>query len=594
MQWISAFFSNTLVAFIFLVGLVIFVHELGHFLVGRVFRIGVEEFSIGFGPPLFEFRRGITVYKICWLPLGGYVRFYGADPESPAPANKGPNARPFLQAPVYQRALVSTAGPLANVLFSFVLLCGLFWQGIPVQPAVVSVQPQSLAAAAGLKTGDTVVSVDGFPVATWNAFSKHIRTQRSGKALRLRVLRQQQVVSVLVTPAVAYMLSPYGKLEPAGKIGVSPLFSRAVVDPLPGDFLSTLGLQRGDRVVSIQGEPVLYAYQMYSLWERVLGAPSEQALAIKLKAQLQNPAAVSARAVPIVFERAGVLHTVDFSLITPSQRKIWGRWILTPKNPLLWEQSTRLGELVVSGFSQEPRDKPAVQAWQSCGLAKGMALVSLQGHTLQNALSVYDALEKESLSRRAQPGRSPALLQLGVINQQGQTQVLLCQVPFQAIAEVPVQTLTLPVSFLDHPVLWPSFVEKSDSLPQNFSKAYETLKQQMGLIYRGLGMLLSGDLPLSNLGGPLAVASIAGDAAKAGLLAFFFTMSFISVNIGIINMLPLPALDGGALLMNIVEACYGKALSLGVQRAVQKSGVILLLGLFVCAFYNDVMRLFGR
>src|SRR5690349_13849753 len=105
-------FSNTIVAFILLISIIIFAHELGHFLAGKICGIKVEEFSIGFGPKAFSFQKGTTVYRINWLPLGGYVRFYGASIEEDPQYENEPGA--FLNASVFKRAVVSFAGPFAN------------------------------------------------------------------------------------------------------------------------------------------------------------------------------------------------------------------------------------------------------------------------------------------------------------------------------------------------------------------------------------------------------------------------------------------------------------------------------------------------
>jgi regulator of sigma E protease len=125
------------------------------------------------------------------------------------------------------------------------------------------------------------------------------------------------------------------------------------------------------------------------------------------------------------------------------------------------------------------------------------------------------------------------------------------------------------------------------------SDAVAAVGEQAATIFVGLKKLVSGSIPLANLGGPIQIARVAGSAAEGGLLIFFLTVSWMSINIGMFNLLPLPALDGGALLMQGVEAAYGRPLPLTVQHMVQRLGVALILALIVLVFYNDILRLLG-
>src|SRR5258708_3717880 len=128
MNALSFIFSNTIVAFIILISIVVFVHEFGHFIAGKIFKIQVEEFSIGFGPAAYSFKKGSTLYRLNWLPLGGYVRFYGSDIEENISLQN--QEKSLLHAKVYKRAIVSFAGPFANFVLSFVIMFALVWHGI--------------------------------------------------------------------------------------------------------------------------------------------------------------------------------------------------------------------------------------------------------------------------------------------------------------------------------------------------------------------------------------------------------------------------------------------------------------------------------
>jgi regulator of sigma E protease len=135
-------------------------------------------------------------------------------------------------------------------------------------------------------------------------------------------------------------------------------------------------------------------------------------------------------------------------------------------------------------------------------------------------------------------------------------------------------------------------IVQSETLLQSFEDGFAATWKQTTTIFTALKKLVSGSVPLSNLGGPIAIARVAGDAAEGGFLIFILTISWMSVNIGLFNLLPLPALDGGHLLLQGVEAAYGKPLPESVQLAVQRVGVAILLGLIVVVFFNDILRLF--
>jgi regulator of sigma E protease len=136
-------------------------------------------------------------------------------------------------------------------------------------------------------------------------------------------------------------------------------------------------------------------------------------------------------------------------------------------------------------------------------------------------------------------------------------------------------------------------VVRSDSWWNAPADAVAAVGEQASTIFVGLKKLVSGSIPLANLGGPIQIARVAGSAAEGGFLVFFLTVSWMSINIGMFNLLPLPALDGGALLMQGVEAAYGRPLPPAVQHLVQRFGVVLILALIVLVFYNDILRLLG-
>lgn len=216
-------------AFAFVITLVVFFHELGHFAVARAFGVGVETFSIGFGPAIVSWndRKG-TMWKISWIPLGGYVKFLGdADaasrPDEELVRNLPPEQRmhAFLAKPLYQRAAVVVAGPAANFVLAILIFAStfvLFGREVVI-PRVDSVRPGSAAAAAGLLPGDVIRTADGQTV---NEFSdlQGIVTMSAGRDLAITVDRHGKLVTLHATPQLLQVKTGFGDIQRVGVLGV--------------------------------------------------------------------------------------------------------------------------------------------------------------------------------------------------------------------------------------------------------------------------------------------------------------------------------------------------------------------------------------
>lgn len=237
---------STLLAFVFALGAIIFVHELGHFAVAKAFGMKVLTFSLGFGRRLWGFRRGETEYKIAWLPLGGYVKLSGEDATGPTE-----DPRDFVNRPRWQRILVYVAGPASNFVFSLLLIAGLFMVGIEVPalqtiPSVVgTVEPGSPGEAAGLATGDRIVAIDGREVDRWHDVAFAIMTS-IGKPVAVEVERGAERLSMTVTPVKPDDFD-------FGDAGIFPKILPRVGAVAPGSAAAVAGLRHGDEVRAVDG-----------------------------------------------------------------------------------------------------------------------------------------------------------------------------------------------------------------------------------------------------------------------------------------------------------------------------------------------------
>ncbi len=213
------------IPFLVVLSIVVFVHELGHYLVARRTGVRVDVFSIGFGPELFGFNdRAGTRWKFSALPLGGYVKMYGdADPSSSTiDLSARPEPDSFPAKSVAQRMAIVVAGPCANFVFAIVVLGLLFATvGRPVTPAEVGeVQPGSAAEAAGLRPGDRIVAVDGKPIASFEELQVVVRDS-PGVTLAFTIERAGQKLDLPVTPRQTEITDRFGQVHRIGLIGVS-------------------------------------------------------------------------------------------------------------------------------------------------------------------------------------------------------------------------------------------------------------------------------------------------------------------------------------------------------------------------------------
>ena len=247
--------GTNIFAFIIVLGVLIFFHEFGHFLIARLFGVGVEKFSLGFGPRLIGKKVGITDYRLSAIPLGGYVKMVGEEPDADIdPANLPLS---FTHKQVYQRILIVAAGPVFNILLAILIFFGIFWTSgkFIMKSAVGSVREGSPAAAAGLLEGDLITIINGNQINSWDEMAEIINGSQ-GRPLGLTVLRQGDTLDFSITPQ---------------KVPTQNIFGENVERYVIGITASGESFSKELSVLEACGESLVQSYRVIELMVVIIG-----------------------------------------------------------------------------------------------------------------------------------------------------------------------------------------------------------------------------------------------------------------------------------------------------------------------------------
>jgi len=438
---------NLLLGVALVLGLMIMIHEWGHFIVARFFKVRVDVFSIGFGPRLFGWKRGATDYRVSALPFGGYVRMAGQDLSEVDSNDVAPTGAPdeLMSKPRWQRALISFAGPAVNLIFPILLLTGLFVAvGLPYSsfydlPAqVVALPGDKTGQESQLHVGDRLLSINGVRNPTWEQVQRALKQAVPGDKLKLEVENAGNTRSVELAATNG---TTFDRV-----LGYPPL--PPILDEVaPGTPADRAGLKEGDRIRVVDGQKIEY----------------------------------------------------------------WGQFV----------------EHVRS--------------------SKGQSV-------------------KLDLDRKGQLIHAEVTPQAGV-SESGET-----------IYQVGVAVLD-PTSYRR--------ISFTDGVRDAFVTTGERIQETIGIV----GKLFSGRVSVRQLQGAVGISRAAGEAVRRGPLAVISLMVLISVNLGILNLLPIPILDGGNILLLAAEGIRGRDFSLAFKERFVQVGLVFLLVLFAYVMYNDVVRM---
>jgi len=545
-----------LFAFVALLGPLVFVHEFGHFIFAKLFKVRVDVFSMGFGPKIFRKKWGETEYALSLVPLGGYVKLYGQDPTEviePALRNRSLN-----NLDAWKRFLVFVAGPLFNFLFAIMVFAFMLMVGEPhMAPVIARVIPGSPAEMAGFKSGDVVTAVDRNIVTKFDEVAHYIM-ESPNKQLVFRVKRPlNNFKEIKATPALTPGLSIYGEAVEVGDIeGLSPVGRYTTLGiSNPNSHAGKEGLKTGDELVTFNGEAV-------KNWESLQTLVSE----------------ALAKGTTKKFVFGVVPHELSHWLpeSKPQPATKASREVELPARSLEQLGIRSSENFVASVIPGQPAE--------AAGLVPGDRLIAVDGKALNSFQELRELVQKA--------GENKGKLELS-FERQGKT-LKKEVIPNSTIAHDPtgkeVKQFLMGV--------YPLFVQGEPTMHierifNPFTLTVEAWSRALDLsakTFVSIKKLFFRQVSMNTLGGPILIGKLAGDSLLRGLASFLKVMALISISLAIFNILPVPILDGGHIFLLLVEVVRGKPISLRQTEIVQQVGLSMIVLLLVVVLFNDITR----
>ncbi|MEX1023848.1 MAG: site-2 protease family protein [Planctomycetota bacterium] len=596
------------------IGLVIFVHELGHFIAARLCGVRVVTFSLGFGPKLFGWRRGSTLYQIAAFPLGGYVRMAGDEPRE---RDQPPLPDELPAKSVGQRFFIYSGGVAMNVVFALVVFPILFQVGVPFQrPVVGDVTPGGPAWQAGIPVGHEIAKVNGTEVFD---FGHVLNAVALGDSDDVRLVLRDPATGVETLHRLA---AEQNETLGLPMIGVEPGVKRA---PDGGLMLAVhadsaaarAGLSDADRIVDVVGGtpgeslrgqlalPMLRGEALELVVEGPEGRrtvtvepardPERPDLRIGIQPPARGGAAVrgSARTlglrvgddimaidgeplestgdlarlldgrtgeVRFMVERAGEPFSLTTTLPTPDAGRALARDLAIGLD---------LDTTVVTVFPNAPASL--------AGLRTGDRILSINGVEVTDWDDTVRAVE------RARSKEAPLVVRIERSDETGTAEYRDVSVPPQHRP-----ALDYGFSFQAD-----TYIYQTESLGEAVRVGALCSWRFLEDAWLTLKRMLTRQVSPKNMGGILMISAVSYEVAAAGLAKLFFFLCLLSMNLAFVNVLPIPLLDGGHLFFLLIEKIKGSPVSDRVLGYSQMVGVVLILSLMVYVTYNDFVRVFG-
>lgn len=591
------------------IGLVIFVHEAGHFMAARLCKVRVVVFSLGFGPKLFGWRKNGTDYQIAAVPLGGYVRMAGEEThysgQPAAPDELGSKT-------VGQRFFIYSAGVIMNVIFGLVVFPVLFLVGIPsVEPIVGQVQSGSPAWVAGLEPGMRIVEVNGEEIYDLSQVLPEVAYSGTGLT-ELIVQRpgEDQLIALEVQPEYdeTFDLYSIGNLLPAWAKGL-PL------SVVPGGAAELAGVRDGDQLLGVTGStPGLDPAQQLTRAIAteapfdllVLRAGEELTFDLAPEAGPETPPRIgfvslyrhliafksTALTAPIGLAADDRLLSIDgvsiddsgdvLVALTQTEGEVtWevrrdNRTLTLQSPPLTQDEGIQLASELAVGYDQESTRVRVLEnsaSWRA-GMRTGDEVTQVDGVEVEAYQDLVTASRAAAEASRA--------LRLSIRREVPGGEAEYRQI--EALPE-PIATrefgLALPLAMYDY-----SIANPVEALQVGAAASLKMITD----VARHLRGMMRREVGKQNVGSIIKISIVAHQTAEIGWVKFFWFLCLLSMNLAFLNVLPIPILDGGHLFFLIIEKLKGSPVSENIFSYSQLVGLVLIVSIFVFVIYNDLSQ----
>lgn len=531
--------------FFLLLGVLIFIHEWGHFIVARMCGVKVETFSLGFGPKIFSYKWGDTNYCLSLIPLGGYVKMFGDGTETEE-LSLSEQEYSFNHQNIFEKIAIVSAGPLMNLIFAFLLFMMMGVAGAPeASTRIGDVETGSVAFNSGLRNGDIIKSVNGVAVKYFEDFTKKISSLQSGSNADLDILKSNgEIASIRVPVKITENTSPLATSKNIGVIeGLNLLRASARVGIDYRSPMLTQGASAIEVISQVNSNPV---ESFFELNKAIAQADPKKDLILSLQKNKGESLQLSVKkqdASAWTFKKAG--------LVKP--------------------------ELMIG---QVQKGSPAMKS----GLLKGDQILSINGTSLNDWTVLVETI------KNTQKGESA---NLEVANKNGvrkitvtpnQTELLTAE---GKVEYRPTIGLAPGLEYLPPHTLPKKIKGFGNLIAYGAERSVFWIKVTLS----GFKKLLTGEVSHKTLSGVISIGKVARDSLDIGWSYFTKMMAIISINLFLLNLFPIPVLDGGHLLFYFAELAKGSPVSLKTKLIGQQIGVVLVLSLVVYTIFNDVSRI---
>ncbi len=546
---------SAIVPFVVLLGILIFVHELGHFLVAIWCGVRVEVFSLGFGKKIFKFTRGETTYALSIIPLGGYVKMFGEQPGTSISDEDKKFA--FTHKNVWQRVAIVLAGPIMNFLFAILVFFTVAMIGEDARtPVLGDIAADSSAYSAGFRSGDKLISVNDLKIQTWEEFQK-VLNQKNGNDVNLNFVLQhegstdQSKISVVAKAEVnPNILSMYSHV--ANVPGLTTMAAGTTIGLDEKSRLYAMGLRTGDTITSINGHRVTYWRDLNTTLAKI--DPKEvlslEILGIREGDKVEKPLTIT--------------MSPDDSLKSYSLENLG-----LESSELYLSKVMESSPAEAAGLKQMDR----LVSINNIKLTKWEDVINnIKSFDGKNPVSISVLRDKKIVDLKITPKMTTQMTP-------GGSEEKRYTIGIAPLVNLAAQNFVLVK--IGNPLL---------ALARGAERTWDVSIMTVMSFVR----LFEAKISPKNIGGVLSIGQAASETFKMGLSQFLQMMAVISVNLFVLNLLPIPVLDGGHLVFYIVEIIKGAPLSLKKMEIAQQVGMALLMSLMVFALFNDFARLFGK